>query len=101
MNMSNVKPLNKHQIELAQRYAYLYFIQRQVPFYFMKQSAGHWGDLDLNILTEALPGNSPIIDRICDGIMHGKDVIFTESDVEFINNRQQMRNFSDCRIKKR
>jgi SAM-dependent methyltransferase len=74
-NIRKIKPLTEEQVRIARRYAYYYFIQRQIPLNIMDKSRGHWGDIDPTRLEELLPGNDPIMDKICHGIVHGKDII--------------------------
>lgn len=77
-NAHNIKPLTNSQVELAQKYAYLYFIQRQIPLNVIDKTKGHWGGLDLKKLDLLLPGRDPVMDKICDCIVTGSDVILDE-----------------------
>ncbi|MCK4786469.1 MAG: class I SAM-dependent methyltransferase [Desulfobacteraceae bacterium] len=77
-NARDLKPLTDGQKELARRYAYSCFAQSQVPLNIMNKKEGHWGNIDLTRLEELLPGNDPILDKTCEGIIHGKDVILDE-----------------------
>jgi glycosyltransferase involved in cell wall biosynthesis len=77
-NVRDLKPLTDRQKELARRYAYSYFVQTHVPLKIMNKKEGHWGNIDLTRLEELLPGNDPILDKTCEGIIHGKDVILDE-----------------------
>ena len=70
--------MTETQIETARKYAFSYFIQRQIPINVTKKSEGHFGNLDLNKTDELLPGNDIIIDAICESIIQGKDVILNE-----------------------
>jgi hypothetical protein len=76
--------LPEKQIELARRYAYLYFIQRQVPFTFINKNEGHWGNIDYNKLSELLPGRNLIVDKVCNCIAHGEEVILHDRELEYI-----------------
>ncbi|MDR2723751.1 MAG: hypothetical protein LBB25_00905 [Holosporaceae bacterium] len=87
-NASEMQPLRQDQIEIAKKYAYLYFIRKQIPFYFMNKEQGHWGDLDLQYLDEFLPGHSPVIDTICDAIIKGREIILNEDALDFLKNKR-------------
>ena len=84
MLLKNIPPaLNKKRIELAKRYAYLYFIQRQVPFTFTNKNEGHWGNIDYNKLDELLPGRNPIVDKVCNCLAHGEEVILHDRELAY------------------
>jgi hypothetical protein len=70
-----VKPLSQEQTALARRYAYWYFVQRQIPIGAIDLEQGHWGDLDLARLDSLLPGRDPIMDAVCRNIVEGRDFI--------------------------
>lgn len=74
----NICPLSNEQTLLARQYAYSYFIQRQIPINAINKSQGHWGDIDFSRLDDLLPGNDPVMDAICDGIVNAKDVILNK-----------------------
>jgi hypothetical protein len=69
---SKLDLLNKQKITLAKKYAYDYFINRQISFDFINKKHGHWADLDIAYLPKLLPGKNKIIDKICSRIIHGK-----------------------------
>jgi hypothetical protein len=88
-NIKDIKPLTPEQIKLARQYAYSYFIERQIPLNIIDRKQGHWGDLDLNRLDELLPGNDPVLDKICESILNGKAVILDEKELEFIDKKNR------------
>jgi hypothetical protein len=68
-------PLSAEQTALARRYAYWYFVQRQIPIHAIDLEQGHWGDLDVDRLDSLLPGRDPIMDTVCRNIVEGRDFI--------------------------
>lgn len=70
--------LNKEQYDLARRYAYCYFIQRQVPFPVVKDPDSNWWKFQFKKRHLLLPGKDPFIDFICERIVDGKDFIMDE-----------------------
>ncbi|MBS1519180.1 MAG: hypothetical protein JSS91_13930 [Bacteroidetes bacterium] len=81
-NIDQIEPVPPEMIDLARKYAYSYFIQRQIPLNIINKKEGHFGNLDINKLDRLLPGNDLIIEAICDSIINGKDVILDEKMVE-------------------
>jgi len=70
-------PLSPEQTALARRYAYWYFVQRQIPIRAIDLGQGHWGDLDLDHIDSLLPGRDPIMDTVCHNIVEGRDFILS------------------------
>ena len=77
-NINTIELLKKDQIDIARRYAYSYFIERQIPINIVNKSEGHFGNIDLKKLDHLKPGKDLIIDAICESILEGKDVILNE-----------------------
>jgi hypothetical protein len=67
--------LSEEQTALARRYAYWYFVQRQIPIRPIDLRQGHWGDLDLDRLAALLPGADHVMDAVCRNIVEGRDFI--------------------------
>ena len=86
--MDGIPPLKEGQVRLARRYAYLYFIQRQIPINIIDRSQGHWGDLDLNKLNMLLPSNDPVMDMLCSHIIDG-EVIMLNEEMMALEERKQ------------
>ncbi|MBD3231345.1 hypothetical protein GF322_01650 [Candidatus Dependentiae bacterium] len=72
-NISSIKPLSREQIDLARKYVYSYFFERQLPANLGILDKNH--NIDLNKLDKLLPGKNIYLDKICDAIISGKDVI--------------------------
>jgi len=81
-DMDTVKPLTVEQTTLAKKYAYSYFIQRQIPLNIINKAQGHWGDIDTDRLDELLPGKDPVLDKLCESIVNGQRVILGEEILE-------------------
>jgi hypothetical protein len=83
-----LKPLSEEQRQLARRYAYCYFIQRQVPLSVVKGPDSTWWKFQFNKRHLLLPGKDPFVDFICDRIMDGKDFIMDEKLVKLSEKDQ-------------
>ncbi len=73
-----LKPLSAEQRQLARRYAYCYFIQRQLPLPVVRNPYSTWWKFQYKKKHLLLPGKDPFVDFICDRIMDGKDFIMDE-----------------------
>jgi len=71
------------QKELARRYAYCYFIQRQIPLPIVKDKNSAWWNLQFDKLDLLKPGKEPFMDFICDKIIDGDDFIMEEKLVKY------------------
>jgi len=73
-------PLEGDRLQRAKRYAYHFFFRRMVPLGFVTPRAGYpIFVLSLNQLEDLLPGATPGLDVICDGILHGSSFTFDEA----------------------
>jgi hypothetical protein len=79
-----LKPLSKKQHEQARRYAYCYFIQRQVPIAIVRDPRSSWWSFQYDKIKLLLPGEDPFLDFICEKILDGKDFIMDEGLVEML-----------------
>ncbi|MFC1964860.1 hypothetical protein ACFLWG_02505 [Chloroflexota bacterium] len=73
-----LKPLSEEQRRLAQRYAYCYFIQRQIPLPVLKDPNSTWWRFRYDKRQLLLPGRDPFVDLVCERILDGKDFIMDE-----------------------
>lgn len=60
-------------VELARRYAYLFFFRAPVPFPAVEEHVPGLVRIRASELASLAPGGDPGIDRICDGILSGGD----------------------------
>jgi len=72
-------PMSKDKRELARRYAYCYFIQRQIPFPVVDVDHSQWWEFNYQRRHLLLEGRDPFVDFICDRILDGEDFIMDES----------------------
>jgi len=67
------------QLARARRYAYHFFFNRMIPLAFIAPKAGYpIYRLKLDSLEELLPGASPGLDTICDGILRGTPFVMRD-----------------------
>lgn len=83
-NISQIPKLTQDKIEIARKYGYSYFIQRQIPINVIKKDEGHFGNIDVEKFNDLLPGGDPIIEAICNSIIEGKDVILDKEMVKHV-----------------
>ncbi len=74
----SINKLNKNQQLLAKKYAYCYFIQRQIPIPVVMDPKSIWWKFNYKKRNLLIPGKDPFIDFICDRIIDGKDFIMNE-----------------------
>jgi hypothetical protein len=73
--------LGPSQRARARRYAYHFFFNRMLPLPFIEPKAGFpIYRLKLDSLEQLLPGGSPGLDTICDGILGGRPFVLHERD---------------------
>lgn len=79
MEATELKPLTKSQILSARRYAYSFFVQRQLPISSVVKSDNYnlW---DFNYIDcyKLITGNDDMFDFLCENIMKGGDFIMNE-----------------------
>jgi hypothetical protein len=84
-DVADLRPLDEMQTALARRYAYWYFVQRQIPIRAITSKQGHWGDLDLDRIDSLLPGRDPVMDLVCENIVEGRDFVLPSDSVPSVH----------------
>ena len=79
---ATLPPLNQEQLLLAKKYAYCYFIQRQIPFPVVYDPESSWWKYQPHKVPLLLPGRDPFTDFICEHILDGEDFIMPENLVK-------------------
>jgi hypothetical protein len=75
--------LGAGQLARARRYAYHFFFNRMIPLPFIEPKAGYpIYRLKLDKLGQLLPGHSPGLDTICDGILAGTPFVLRDKVVQ-------------------
>jgi hypothetical protein len=67
--------LTNNQLEIARRYAYLFFFRTMIPFNLLSEPKRGEVVLNFNTLSDLLPGRSKELDVICNGILNGEDFL--------------------------
>lgn len=70
-DVSLLPSLNERQMELARRYAYLFFFQLMLPFRFVHHEPRKAPRFTFTDVSELAPGKDEILDHICDAILTG------------------------------
>jgi hypothetical protein len=75
--------MGEAEVSRARRYAHHFFFRRMIPLEFMEAQKG-WPPYHprLDSLEPLLPGRSPGLDLICDGILSGREFVFDETPEE-------------------
>jgi hypothetical protein len=71
-------PMSKEKRELARKYAYCYFIQRQILFPVVEVEHSQWWEFNYQRRHLLLEGRDPFVDFICNRILDGEDFIMDE-----------------------
>jgi hypothetical protein len=71
-------PLDATELELARRYAYLFFFRYQQAFPWLVESPRAERRLEFDDLDDLAPGRDPGLDRLCDAILEGRPFVSFE-----------------------
>jgi len=81
-------PLTVDRRYRARKYAYHFFFRRMIPLSFIKPKVGYpIYKLQLNKLKRLLPGATPGLDVICNGIVKGSSFTFDEDRLKRVTSR--------------
>ena len=69
----SIGPLSARQTELARRYAYSLFVERQIPLPLVRDPLSPWWSLQHEKRDLLIEGNDAFLDFICDRLMDGED----------------------------
>ncbi|MBM4137514.1 MAG: hypothetical protein FJ241_11895, partial [Nitrospira sp.] len=82
-----LKELDKNQIEIAQKYAYCYFLLRQIPLPLFRMTDSQYCFIQRNDIDILLPHMNDFYDFLCNEIVHGDDFIMPENLVTLLDDR--------------
>jgi hypothetical protein len=87
------------QLARARRYAYHFFFNRMIPLPFIEPKAGYpVYRLKLDRLQQLLPGASPGLDTICEGILSKAPFVLRDSPVRLKQDEAEERSGVGDRI---
>lgn len=89
----SIKKLDKEKLDLTWKYAYTYFIRKQIP---LLPTIQNDLTIDFTLLDYLIPGKNKFMDFLCDRIADGNDFILPDKIVELTHPeaKEQIRNFS-------
>ncbi|MBI4283700.1 MAG: hypothetical protein HY663_04440 [Chloroflexi bacterium] len=85
-NVSSMPPLSEVQVELARRYAYLFYAQMMIPFRFVYHQPLQAPRFTFTDLSELAPGKDAILDHICNAIINGEDFALPRELIRHASN---------------
>lgn len=88
----NIKHLSEEKKTLAWKYAYIYFIRKQIS---LLPTINEGLFIDFKLLNYLFPGKNKYMDFLCERIIDGEDFILPENliDIEYLTGHEQIRNF--------
>jgi capsule polysaccharide export protein KpsC/LpsZ len=76
--VSEIPVLTATQTKMARKYAYCYFIQKQIPLDVVKDPISKWWKFQFNKRELLLEGEDLVVDFICERIVDGNDFIMDD-----------------------
>lgn len=89
---ANTKTLDEDKKILAWKYAYIYFIKKQISLLPTIKEDLH---IDFKLLNYLISGRNKYMDFLCDRIIDGEDFILPDElvDIDYLTEHEQIRNF--------
>ena len=79
---ASIPILTDEQWALARKYAYCYFVERQIPFPVVRDPNSTWWSFRYDKREMLLPGADPFVDCLCERIRDGQDFVMDEGLVQ-------------------
>lgn len=94
-NTGKIKKLTEKQLQYAKRYAYCYFIQRQIPLLVLSDPETGWWKAHKDRMKYLLQGQDPVIDFVCEKIISGKEFIMDKDFMDKIKNEGYYKKYDE------
>ena len=91
-------PLGPEQCQLARKYAYTYFVARQIPFPVVYSDSSTWWEYQPTSAHRLEPGRDPFVDFICGEMLEGGDFIMPDALIELAEKGHWMKTGSSPAI---
>jgi hypothetical protein len=89
--VTHIHSLSEDQIALAKKYAYCYFMQRQIPIEVVKDPKSKWWNFQFDKKELLLEGRDPVIDFICEKIVDRTDFIMDEHLLDLTEKNMELK----------
>ncbi len=87
---ARAKPLDSKQTERARKYAYLYFLARQLPFPPVAFDETSWWHLPDSEAEDLCNGKNPFVDFICDELVGTSNFVMDENLIQAATSLQRL-----------
>ena len=75
---AELPPPTPAQLELAQRYAHLFFFRLMLPFPLVTALTNGRLRFNFETLAALRPGTTPLLDLVCEGILHQRPFLLAD-----------------------
>lgn len=89
--VAHISSLSEDQIALAKKYAYCYFMQRQIPIAVVKDPKSKWWNFQFDKKELLLEGRDHVIDFICEKIVDRTDFIMDEHLLDLTEKNMELK----------